>query len=344
MRPLARDAGGGGEVEAVQGEFWKNLASIGRGRALTLDRTITPLQHTQQADLTDATSFDAPLAGTTIVFHTASPVVMHPPKGRERELLIDPAVRGTEAVLSAATRAGTVTKIVITSSISALYSSVMECAPDHAWCENDWNTTASETYLPYHASKTAAEKRAFEMEAAQSRWTLATMLPGVVQGPPPGNVKCESVGFMRKMLNGGMWPGVPASGTGFVDVDDVAAAHALAGVVPAARGRYILVAESMTIPQYASLLKPEFAAYKLPFLSIPLAVVWFAAKVLGKVGTDYELIAANAGRVPRYDTSKVTADLGLQFMPVKQTAVDMAASLIDMGIVKRVGGGERARL
>lgn len=319
----------------------RSIASVFLFRACT-----HPPKPNTQADLTDASSFDAPLAGATIVFHTASPVVMAPPKGKEREMLIDPAVRGTEAVLAAATRAGTVTRIVVTSSISALYSSVLEGGTKEApWSEGDWNTTASEAYLPYHASKTAAEKRAYELEAGQSRWTLATMLPGVVQGPPPGNVKCESVGFMRKMLNGGMWPCVPASATGFVDVDDVAAAHALAGVVPSARGRYILVSESMTIPQYAGLLLPEFSAYSLPFLTIPLAVVWFATRVLGRTGTDYGLVAAGCERVPCYDTSKVTADLGLRFMPVKRAAVDMAASLIDMGLVKRVGGeGERARL
>ena len=86
-----------------------------------------------RADLTDAESFDAPLAGATIVFHTASPVVMAPPKGREREMLIEPAVRGTEAVLAAATRAGTVKKVVVTSSISALYSSVMEGGSGKVW-------------------------------------------------------------------------------------------------------------------------------------------------------------------------------------------------------------------
>lgn len=322
----------------------KNQAHRVVGARATRLCSCRPPRHTQ-ADLTDAASFDAPVAGTSIVFHTASPVVMAPPKGRERELLIDPAVCGTEAVLAAATRAGTVTRVVLTSSISALYSSVAEGGRGKVWSEADWNTSAGEAYLPYHASKAAAERRAFEVEAAQSRWTLATMLPGFVQGPPPGNVKCESVGFMRKLLNGGMWPGLPPSGTGFVDVDDVAAAHALAGVVPAARGRYILVAESMTLPQYAALLRPEYGAHRLPFLTVPLPIIWFATRVLKWSDTDYALVAANAGPVPRFDTSKVGADLGLEFMPVKKTAVDMAASLIDMGIVQPVARGrERARL
>lgn len=61
-----------------------------------------------QADLTDPSSFDEPLKGCTVLIHTASPVIMNPEKGRERELLIEPAVQGAGNVLRAATRAKTV--------------------------------------------------------------------------------------------------------------------------------------------------------------------------------------------------------------------------------------------
>ena len=52
-----------------------------------------------------------------------------------------------------------------------------------------------------------------------------------------GNVKCESVGLMRKLLNGKYWPAVPHVSMGLVDVDDVASAHTLAMCTPAAEGR-----------------------------------------------------------------------------------------------------------
>ena len=64
---------------------------------------------TPKADLTDPSSFDEALKGCSVLIHTASPVIMKPEKGRERELLIDPAVQGAENVLMAATRAKTVT-------------------------------------------------------------------------------------------------------------------------------------------------------------------------------------------------------------------------------------------
>ena len=54
-----------------------------------------------------------------------------------------------------------------------------------------------------------------------------------------GNVKCEVVGFMRKIMNGGYYPWAPRSGAGYVDVDDVAAAHTLAMLTPKASGRCV---------------------------------------------------------------------------------------------------------
>ena len=51
------------------------------------------------------------------------------------------------------------------------------------------------------------------------------------------NVKCEVIGFMRKIMNGGYYPWAPKSGAGYVDIDDVAAAHTLAMLTPKASGR-----------------------------------------------------------------------------------------------------------
>ena len=68
-----------------------------------------PLSRQPKADITDPSSFDEALQGCTALIHTASPVIMNPAKGRERELLIEPAVQGAGNVLRAATRARTVT-------------------------------------------------------------------------------------------------------------------------------------------------------------------------------------------------------------------------------------------
>ena len=42
---------------------------------------------------------------------------------------------------------------------------------------------------------------------------------------------------MRKLMNGSYYPYAPRSGAGYVDIDDVAAAHTLAMLIPQASGR-----------------------------------------------------------------------------------------------------------
>ncbi len=57
----------------------------------------------------------------------------------------------------------------------------------HLFTEADWGEFGpDESRVPYNRSKTLAERRAHEIAGAQERWTLVTILPGVVQGPPPG--------------------------------------------------------------------------------------------------------------------------------------------------------------
>lgn len=45
---------------------------------------------------------------------------------------------------------------------------------------------------------------------------------------------------MRKIMNGGYYPWAPRSGAGYVDIDDVAAAHALAMLTLKASDRCVL--------------------------------------------------------------------------------------------------------
>lgn len=45
-------------------------------------------------------------------------------------------------------------------------------------------------------SKLLAEKRAYELCGEQSQWSLVTIQPPVVQGPPPGmSIPCVLVGL-----------------------------------------------------------------------------------------------------------------------------------------------------
>ncbi|CAL5224580.1 g7286 [Coccomyxa viridis] len=291
-----------------------------------------------KADLEDAEAFRLPIRGCKYVLHTASPVVMAPPKGKEMDMVIRPAVSGVENVLRAVNESPSVQRVVLTSSVAAIVGDHWERGRDHVYTEADWNQTATQSFLPYHRSKVLAEQKAFEMCKQQSRWSLVTIQPSVVQGPPPGNVKCEVVGFMRKIMNGGYYPWAPRSGAGYVDIDDVAAAHTLAMLTHKASGRYIVSAESLYLPEFIDRLRPEYSMYKLPFVPLPYWVIWFAVTCLGMQVFDLDLIRCTVGKLPHFDNSKAREELGLDFTDVRQSAQDMAASLLELRVVKAQPG------
>jgi nucleoside-diphosphate-sugar epimerase len=62
----------------------------------------------------------------------------------------------------------------------------------HMFTEDDWDLSASETFLPYHYSKTLAELDLWKLHEQQSRWSLVTLQPGIIQGPPLGELKLHT--------------------------------------------------------------------------------------------------------------------------------------------------------
>ena len=45
-----------------------------------------------------------------------------------------------------------------------------------------------------------------------------------------------------------------------------------------------------------------------------------------------------AAQVPQFDCSKARRELGLTFMDVRRTAQDMAAALLELGLVRKLPG------
>ena len=73
-----------------------------------------------RADLLDDGSYLESMKDCSTVFHTASPFSMSVPKGKEKEILLDPAIKGTKNVLQSAKETPTVKRVVLTSSIAAV--------------------------------------------------------------------------------------------------------------------------------------------------------------------------------------------------------------------------------
>ncbi|GAB7335767.1 hypothetical protein MBLNU13_g08056t1 [Cladosporium sp. NU13] len=184
-----------------------------------------------QADLLKDGSFNQAMQGCELVYHVASPLLV-------------------PAVLESTNRIKTVKRVVLISSIAATYSDSADILAykDATLSKAYWNETSTAAYDPYKYSKVAAEREAWKMKNAQSRWDMVVINPGLVIGPslPPQSAS-GSLHMLQGMYHGENKSGVPELHYPIADVRDVAEAHIRVGTSRSAKGRYIVASDSSAL-------------------------------------------------------------------------------------------------
>jgi len=287
------------------------------------------------ADLLKPGSFDDAIVGCGTVFHTASPFILNI-EDPHRDLL-DPAVKGTQNLLNSVNSCATVKRVVLTSSVAAIFGDNQDCAQSEGGVltERDWNTTSSASHQPYNYSKTLAEQAAWDMVKAQNQWDLVSVNPALVIGPTLGGHSTSAThDLLRQLGDGRMKPGAPPYEVGMVDVRDVAEAHVRAAFLPNANGRYIVFNEACSILGLAECLRDRFTDYPLPKRELPKWVVWLVGPILDKTIT--RLFASRNLGIPwRADNSRGVKELGLSYRALKGSAEEMFQQMIDLGVVSK---------
>jgi nucleoside-diphosphate-sugar epimerase len=288
-----------------------------------------------KADLLDSGSFDEPMQGCELLIHTASPFFLAQPKNPEEELL-RPAKEGTRNVLEAAKGTPTVKRVVLTSSVAAIYGDFadIKSAPGGVFTEKEWNVTSNAAHLPYSYSKTIAEKEAWAIAGKQDRWDLLTINPAVILGPSVSKrTDSYSISAMIHLGDGTYKDGVPDMWLSLVDVRDVASAHIKAGFTPKASGRHIIASGEATFLDLANILRKQFGdAYPFPRKQVPKFLVWLLAP---KVGFTRKFVSRNVGYHARFDNSYGKADLGMSYLPVEQTVKEHFQQILDDGLLQK---------
>ncbi|XP_010113150.2 cinnamoyl-CoA reductase 1, partial [Morus notabilis] len=153
-----------------------------------------------QIDLLDYDSIATAVRGCAGVFHLASPCTVDKVHEPEKEVL-DPAIKGTINVLTAAKEAG-VGRVVVTSSISAMFPSPRwpadKVRDEDSWTDLDY---CKQKELWYPMSKTLAEKAAWEF-VKEKDLDVVVVNPGTVMGaviPPKLNA---SMVMLLRLLQG----------------------------------------------------------------------------------------------------------------------------------------------
>ncbi|KAL7623728.1 methylglyoxal reductase (NADPH-dependent) gre2 [Parahypoxylon ruwenzoriense] len=276
-------------------------------------------------DIAAPGAFDevAKTPGLDYVQHTASP--FHFKWKDARTELLDPAVNGTNSVLKAiAAYAPGVKRVVVTSSFAAIISEANLSNPDKVFSEADWNPNTFEDGLrgppaiSYRVSKKEAEKAAWDFVAEKKpNFDLATICPPLVFGPLAhhldslSGINTSNARFVDLMQ--GKWRSeIPPSGVFlWVDVRDVALAHVEAMERPEAGGqRFFTTAGFYNNRKIAAVVHGAFPelADKLPDGNVQ--------------GGGYPPEGTY-----KYDNSRATKVLGINWIPLEQTAVDTIKSL-----------------
>ena len=287
------------------------------------------------ADLLKPGAFDQAMQGCELVMHTASPFTLDKTKDPQTAF-IQPALEGTRNVLKAVTAASTVKRVVLTSSVAAIFGDFADFAAikGSAYTEEHWNTTSSESHQPYNYSKTVAEKEAWKIARNQDRWDLVTINPSMVFGPSlTRNTVSGSVNLMKQFGDGTARFGVPDLTMGMVDVRDVAQAHIQAGFTPEASGRHIVSAGEIELIEIGRILREHFGSgYPFPKKVSPKFVVSLAAPLLGMTR---KFVKNNVGYKVKFDNSYSIEDLKISYRPMKETIIAHFQQLVDDGLLPK---------
>lgn len=277
-----------------------------------------------EADLLREGSFDAAMTGCRVVFHVASPFLM-PEKIKDgRRDMVDPAHLGTRNVLAAIERTPTVDRLVFTSTVGAIFGDYADvlAMDGTVLSERYFNTTSTVENNPYHYAKTMAERTAWEAEAAQTRWRMVSVNPGLILGPSltPAS-DSGSLFLLEELFKGYFFYGAPDFSFTTVDVREVADAHIAAAENPDAKGRYIVADRTMTsFREMSRIIRTRYPRdLRLPRTALP----HWPVRVLGPAfGLTQDYIRKHLGIRFRVDNSRSMSELGITYRPIEQTVLD----------------------
>ncbi|MEL6959006.1 MAG: aldehyde reductase [Pseudomonadota bacterium] len=259
------------------------------------------------------------MAGCDVLMHTASPFPRGEPK--DPQDLIRPAVEGTLRAMKAAKAAG-INRVILTSSCAAIYKQA-DKPKDAPSDESNWTTPNTPPVSAYEASKTLAERSAWDFVAENPDMILTTINPGAVYGPPMDSRYGTSLELIEQLMTGKL-PFAPPIALVCVDVRDVAMMHVTAIDNEAAFGeRFAANAGTTKLIDTARILKSYDSSLKTPTREAPGWLI----KMLAPFMADAKLVASSLGMNLDVNASKAERVLGFTYIPVKDAIIASAEAI-----------------
>ena len=286
-----------------------------------------------EADLNEEKGWTEAVHNCTFVYHVASPAPIHTPK--DENDVLSPAINGTVNVLKACAVAGTVKRVVLTSSVAA----VTLTDDSHCCTEQDWTSIEPASTPAYVKSKVLAEKAAWNFIASleeNKRFELAVINPGLVVGPSLLKKFNGSLNLIKSILNNEMTL-LPDLTFSAIHVQDAVSAHIAAMEIPeAANHRHIVTGgDTLSLTEIADIIRNEFAprGYRIPSKTLPKFLLWPFKFINQDVRTMYPIL----GKRIVFDNQRMRNVLHIQ--PNKDMTRDgileSCYSMIEMGFVPK---------
>nr|AKG26738.1 dihydroflavonol 4-reductase [Cattleya hybrid cultivar] len=244
-----------------------------------------------KADLNDADSFDEVIRGCVGVFHVATPMNFQS-KDPENEV-IKPAINGLLGILRSCKKAGTVKRVIFTSSAGTVNVEEHQAAvyDESSWSDLDFVKRVKMTGWMYFVSKTLAEKAAWEFVKENDIHFIA-IIPTLVVGSFITSEMPPSLVTALSLITGNEAHYSILKQAQYVHLDDLCDAQIFLFEHPEANGRYICSSHHSTIYGLAEMLTTRYATYAIPqkFKEIDpnIKSVSFSSKKLMDLGFKYK--------------------------------------------------------
>ncbi|MEM9432412.1 MAG: NAD-dependent epimerase/dehydratase family protein [Pseudomonadota bacterium] len=270
-------------------------------------------------DLGKDDGWAAALEGCDVLMHTASPFPLRDPKDPDE--LIRPAVDGTLRAMRAADAVG-IKRVILTSSCAAIYKDAAK-PKDAPSDERNWTSIEEPSVGAYEASKTLAEKAAWNFVAEHPEIALTTINPGGVFGPTMDARYGASLEIVEQLMSGKV-PVAPPMSLIFVDVRDVAMMHVAAIDLEATKGeRFAAVSDTLRFVDLGRILQAWDPLLRAPTRELPPWMV----QILGRFVSDLKPVRANLGINLAVSGNKAERVFGFKFIPVDQSLIASAESI-----------------
>ncbi len=278
-----------------------------------------------RGDLLDEESLAAGMDGCELAYHVAG-TNSHCPSDPDMMLRVN--VGGAEAAVRAAARAG-IGRLVYTSSAAALGEpagtvGIEDCAHRGSYLSL------------YDRSKHEGEQAVFAA-AAETGVEVVAVNPSSVQGPPRAG---GNGAILIAYLNGKL-PVFVHTHVSLVDIDDCVEGHLLAAERGESGRRYILNGatlhslEALRIVSELSGVHDRVRMIPAPAAGVAASIIEAVYRLRGKTPSVCRARVRTILHGHRYDGSRATRELGLEYTPVADTFARTIEWAVEEGLVTR---------